>query len=158
MAVVETPDRIMTTGGWGDNGGGGWMMLMFMFLFLFRGRDGFGGGGEGCGEWGGGRYTRYDADFREQRYESYSNSKEAIRERYEAMLRQQECCCKTNGNIDSVRCEVKEQGELTRALMKELELKEQLCRKDEKIIELSQWKNRDEIIDGVVRRMKKGGD
>lgn len=155
MAVVETPDRIMTTGGssFGEGGNSMWMLIMFVFLFLFRGREGFGEGGvhHGDGGYNGGNYKRYDADFDYLKRGQCEDIKEDIKARYEAKIAELECCCKTNANIDGVRCEVKEQGGLTRATMIDLELKETIERQKEKIIALEMRLNRDETLAGVAR-------
>ena len=159
MAMVETPDRIMTTGGWGDNGGGSaiWLIL-FAFLFMFRGRDGFGegrdGGHHGGGDYGGydgGIFRRNDANFEYLKRDNWDIQKEQLKASYEDRIKDLECCCKTNGNIDSVRCEVKEQGEKTRCLMVELEQKEALQRLTEKNAALEARLGRDEILHGVNR-------
>jgi hypothetical protein len=127
MAVVETPDRIMTTGGWGGENGGMGMLFMFALLFLFRGGGAWGGGdgyhngggyrgghdGSGCGT----NYKRYDADFDYLKRDNWDLQKENLTRGFQQQLAQQECCCKTNENINAVRCEIKDQGLETRGLM-----------------------------------------
>jgi hypothetical protein len=153
MAMVETPDRIMTTGGW-DNGGSGMWILLLAFLFMFRGGfggDGYGKGGGydgGCGT----NYKRYDADFDYLKRDNWDLQKEGLIGRYEARIAQLECCCKTNDNIKDVRCEVKEQGEKTRALMIELEQKELIERQRERITALEVRASEDRIVDRLVAR------
>jgi len=156
--MVETPDRIMTTGGW-DSGGSGMWILLLAFLFMFRG-GGFGGDGHRDGNHGGGcgdNYKRYDADFRELRRDDWELQKEGLIGRYESRIANLECCCKTNGNIGEVKCEVKEQGEKTRALMIELELKEALARKDAEIAAMGLKLNRIETVNETVAALRGHG-
>jgi hypothetical protein len=111
MAVVETPDRIMTTG-MGDGNGSMWMLMMFAFLFLFRGRDGF-GGGDGYG--GGDVYKRHDAEFGALNRSNFDLQKETLNTSWASRLQNEQLGFYTNQNIKDVSCEVAKQGELTRA-------------------------------------------
>jgi len=141
MAVVETPDRIMTTGGWGDNSGGGamWMLMMFAFLFLFRGRDGFGGdGGYGRGD---DVYKRHDAEFGALNRNNWDLQKETLNSSWASRLQNEQCCCTTNQNIKDVGCEVKQQGELTRAFEATLVKDQTIAAQAAKIAELEADKN-----------------
>jgi len=160
MAMVETPDRIMTTGGWGDNGGGSMIwIILFAFLFMFRG-GGFGGCGDGHRDggyrgddgYGGGNYKRYDADFDYLKRDNMQIEKEQIRASYEAKIAELECCCKTNANIDSVRCEVKEQGCLTRQQNLDLENREIIRSLTAENNALRQEASEARIIAGVDRK------
>ena len=146
-------------GGFGFGGGGAIWIFLLAFLFMFRG-----GHGEGYGRDGGrrdyedgrDRYTRYDADFREQRSEGYFTKYEAQKERYEGMLRAEKCCCETNQHILGVKCEVKDQGMETRAQALDLYNRGLIERKDAEIAMLAAYKNRKETVDEILGALRCG--
>jgi len=163
MAMVEKPDLIMTTGGYGGGGDCGWggngmWILLLAFLFMFRGRDGFGGGGHDGGGYGYGGgcsdpYRRYDADFNYLKRDNWDLQKEGLVGRYEARIADLECCCKTNANIEGIRCEVKDQGEKTRCLMENLQKETVMEAMRAKISALETAGSEARIINGVLDRL-----
>jgi len=139
MAVVETPDRIMTTG-MGDGNGSMWMLMMFAFLFLFRGRGEGGFGGDGYGR-GDDVYKRHDAEFGALNRNNWDLQKETLNTSWAARLQQEQCCCATNQNIKDVGCEVKQQGEMTRAFEATLVKDQTIAAQAAKIAELEADRN-----------------
>jgi len=115
MAMVETPDRIMTTGGW-DNGGSGMWILLLAFLFMFRG-GGFGGCGDGG--YGGGydAYKRSDAEYAALNRNDFDMQKEYLNQSWASRLQAEKCCCDQLQATAAVKCAVETEAEKTRALM-----------------------------------------
>ena len=164
MALVETPDRIMSTGGdWGGGGNGMWILLL-AFLFMFRGGFGHGGhdgyrdgghryaDGAGCHD----NYKRYDAQFHELRMENLGMQKTMMQENFHSQLRAQECCCQTQAGLAAIRAEVAQQGAETRCEMRTINNETIIANQAARIASLEREANREATIAGVLAGMHRG--